>query len=285
MDRDHTSRLSKRSASEIRCQTSMRSVSSLRVLHLLFFLRYVSIAATGFALVVANTLFIAKLLGFLHLVLLIAGSVGLLGNHTATSSAISLNACYLIWSAAAVPLLGVPFSDLGVPLILHLFWLPQVVHLVAVVVIPSVSIIVPGKLILGNVMAASSESTIMDYGVTHIVGIHLGDSNKGSDLSSVAGVEKVLQLKWNADEVGTTLREAISFINQAVQDTKDAVVLIYCPFAVCISPTVVVHWLVSSGHVPCVKAGYKLVRKARPVVDIERKYIRALERVNERKEG
>jgi hypothetical protein len=47
------------------------------------------------------------------------------------------------------------------------FWLPQVVHLVAVgVVIPSVSIIVPKKLILGNAMAASSESTIMDYGVT-----------------------------------------------------------------------------------------------------------------------
>ena len=203
----------------------MRSVSSPRVLQLLFVLPYISIAATGFALVTANTLFIAKLLGFLHFVLLIAYLVGL-GNHRVKSVVAFLNSCYLIWSAAAVPLLGVSFSDLGVPLILHLFWLPRLVHLLAVVAIPSASIIVPGKLILGNGMAASSESILMDYGVTHIVGIH-DDNSKASHLSSIAVVEKVLQLKWAADEVGTTLREAARFIDQAVLDKEDAVVLIW----------------------------------------------------------
>ena len=256
----------------------MLSVSSPRVLHLLFVLPYISIAATGFALVTASTLFIAKLLGFLHLVLLIAYSVGL-GNHRIKSAAAFLNSCYLIWSAAAVPLLGVSFSDLGVPLILHLFWLPRLVHLLAVVAIPSVSIIVPGKLIVGNGMAASSESILIDYGVTHILGIHGGDS-KRIDLSSFAFVEKVLQLKWTADEAGATLREGVSFVKQAVLNRKDAVVLIYCPSAVCLSPSLAVHWLVSTGHVPCVKAGYELVRKARPVVDISFEYMHALERTN-----
>jgi hypothetical protein len=260
----------------------MRSISSPRVLRLLFLLPYISIAATGFALITANTLFIAKLLGCLHLLLLIGYLVSILENHTAKSSLTFLNAGYTIWSIVAVPLLGVSVSDLGVPLILHLFWLPRLVRLLAVVAIPSVSVIVPGSLILGNGMAASSESILMDYGVTHIVGIREGDS-MGSLSSSVA-VENVFHLRWSADDVGTKLRETVDFINLAFKERNDAVVLVYCPSAVCLSPLVVVYWLVSTGRVSGVQAGYRLIRKARPVVEIDRNYMQALENVKELKD-
>ncbi|KAI2507773.1 hypothetical protein MHU86_6669 [Fragilaria crotonensis] len=180
----------------------MLSISSPRILQLLFVLPYISIAATGLALITASTLFIAKLLGCLHLFLFIGYLVGILGNHTAKSYVTFLNTGYLVWSVVAVPLLGVSFSDLGVPLILHLFWLPRLVRLLAVVAIPSVSIIVPGRLILGNGMAASSESILMDYGVTHIVDIREGDSKAGDP--SGAAFENVLRLKWNANDVEPT---------------------------------------------------------------------------------
>jgi protein-tyrosine phosphatase len=264
---------------------SMLSLTSPAFLQFLFFLPYISIATTGVALVVANTIFIAKLVGCLHLILIGAHLVGILGNHPVKVYTILIDLGYLVWTASAVPLLDVTFSDLGVHLVLQLFWLPQIVYLIIVVAIPSASVVVSGKLLLGNSTAATSEDIMSEYKVTHV--LELCDDKKKNDPSKVP-VDTLLQLQCS-DELGAKdsvikiSKEAIEFINETTKQ-KDAVVLVHCSAGVSRSPAMVVQWLVSTGKVESVQAGYELVRTARPIVDIRKEHMDALKKVYDSKE-
>ena len=248
------------------------------VLQVLFLLPYASIGATGIALITANTLFVAKVVGSLHVILLVGYLVGAVGNHSIKVYSTSINLCYLLWSAAAAPLLDVNFSNLGVYLVLQLFWLPKIIYLVVVIMIPSITVILPGKLILGNAMASVSSDMLTSYGVTHILEI----CNDTSIHSNAATADIPLLRLTCSDDIDADnsllniSKEGIEFIKTALEE-KDAVVLIHCSDGVSRSPIVVVHWLLSIGHVESVQAGYELVRKARPVVDVNKAQLHALD--------
>jgi protein-tyrosine phosphatase len=256
----------------------MFSITSPVVLQVLFFLPYASIGATGIALITANTLFFTKVVGFLHVIFLLGYLVGAVGNHSIKVYSTFIDLCYLLWSTGAAPLLDVQFSQLGVYIVLQLFWLPKIVYLIMVVMIPSCSVIVPGKLILGNGMASVSSNMLNSYGVTHILEIR----NDTIIHSSAFPINiTLLQLNCSDDiDADNSLlnvsKVGIEFINKALQE-KDALVLIYCSDGVSRSPLVVVQWLLSTGHVESVQAGYALVRTARPVVDVNKMQLNILD--------
>jgi hypothetical protein len=272
--------------------------------HLLFFWQYALIAWTGLFLV--SPVFVAPaslpdvetgikhnmaalILGFVMLGLLAAYLVGLIGNHYVKVYAVLSNMLYL-----AVTLVGFLFLkffssseatgmeilwSFCLPQVLLLYWLPSLASMYVLLAVPSMSTIIPDKLYLGNAAAGRNLDILDDKKITHVLRLQsgLGKEDAKNEINSGVASRKVLCLECT-DELGSqnslanVSSQAVQFIDEALKTGSNSEepnrVLVHCTAGCSRSPAMTVYWLVQSGSVKSVPEGVKLIRSARPIVDI-----------------
>lgn len=270
-------------------------LDSVPLQHALFFLPYLHTAWTGcFLLVTATDNAFALLLGIQLILFLGLYLVGLMGNHYIKVYCFLSNFLYMVLFVGFM-LYGVLFSEgsasqilwhFRIPQLLIIWWLPSIGSLIYVLVLPSISEILPGKLYLGNAASALTPVLLEEFKITHVLELH--DSSRKNDPAKVKA--KLLQLQCD-DTLGS--QESLMAIeNQAVDymdkvlkgDSNDSgVLLVHCAAGGSRSPATVVHWLVSSGEEKTVPDAVRTVRKGRPFVDISTDHLGAVVKFHEEK--
>jgi protein-tyrosine phosphatase len=141
------------------------------------------------------------------------------------------------------------------------------------------STIIPDKLYLGNAAAGRDLGVLDDRKITHVLRLQsgLGEEEAKNETNSGVASRKVLCLECtdnlgSQNSLANVSSQAVQFIDEALKTGSDSeepnIVLVHCSAGCSRSPAMTVYWLVHSGSVKAVPEGVKLVRSARPVVDI-----------------
>jgi protein-tyrosine phosphatase len=258
----------------------MLPLPPLPIQHLLFILPYLSIACSGLVLLsqvsdnVMGGMLGIQMVGSMGLYLL-----GLMGNHYVKIYCLLSNLLYMLICAALLiykafftekDAFNETIWSLCIPQLLILFWFPLIGYIVNSIVSPSISEILHNQLYLGNAAAAATPKLLVDLSITHV--LELCDDRKRNDPAKVKA--ELLQLECS-DELGSDLTlmkiapKAVVFIDDVIsKQGSNNKLLIHCTAGVSRSPALVVHWLVSRAKAKSVPDAVRMVRKARPVVDI-----------------
>lgn len=252
-------------------------ISSLPLQHALFFFPYLNIAwVGGFLLATAKDNVVAALLGLQMISFLCLYLVGYMGNHYVKVYCMLSNMVYMLifllflfyglfWSGVSAT---DTFWNFRIPQLLLLWWLPTIANLTYLLVVPSISEILPGRLFLGNLAAASAPELLEEVKITHILELH--DGSKKNDPSKV---KPELQQLCCSDHLGSeeslikVAPRAIEYMDKVLSDPKNRL-LVHCAAGASRSPAMVVHYLCVSGKESSVADAVRTVRRGRPFVDI-----------------
>uniref|UniRef100_A0A0G4GUT1 protein-tyrosine-phosphatase n=1 Tax=Chromera velia CCMP2878 TaxID=1169474 RepID=A0A0G4GUT1_9ALVE len=143
------------------------------------------------------------------------------------------------------------------------FLVPSLLYTFLVIAVPSISVVLPNRVLLRNCTGAVRPDLLQQYKVTRILELH--DGRRKNPEGKIPNVVH-LQLECQ-DRLGSQ-----SSLRQIAEDAhefmdKSGVVLVHCSAGVSRSPALVVSWLVRRYHMTLEEA-VRLMRRARPVVDI-----------------
>jgi protein-tyrosine phosphatase len=259
-------------------------LDSLPLQHALFLLPYLQIAWTGgYLLGTATDNVIAVLLGIQLISFLCLYLAGWMGNHYVKVYCFLSNVIYMVLFVGFL-LYGVLFAgqaasqilwQFRIPQLLVLWWATAVGSLLYVLVLPSISEIISGKLYLGNAASALTPALLKEFKITHVLELH--DSSRNNDPEEVKA--KLLQLECD-DILGSQKslmaieKHAMEYMDKALKG--GGVVLVHCSAGISRSAATTVHWLVSSSNEPSVADAVQKVRRGRPIVDISADHIGAI---------
>jgi protein-tyrosine phosphatase len=266
-------------------------LSSIRLQHVLFFVPYANIAWTGgYLLAQATDNIAATMLGFQMVSFLFLYLIGSMGNHYVKVYCMMANIAYI-----AIFILYLSHSIINsnsstleilyyfrVPQLMVLWWIPQIGNIMYALALPSISEIIPGKLYLGNAVAATTPGLLDEFQITHVLELH-GSQRSKNDRQKVKA--ELLQLHcgdflWSQDSLVSIAPQALQFMDKILlsSEKENGCLLVHCAAGGSRSPAVVVLWLVHSGKEQLVTDAIRTVRKTRPFVDISSDHVGALEK-------
>ena len=183
--------------------------------------------------------------------------------------------------AAAVDSVN-PFEGLCLSQAFLLFWIPTVANIMLLLALPSLNEIKP-RLYLGNKAAGANAKVLEEYKITHVLRLR-NDGEKPMERKGVVLLSVVC-----TDEVAgdTSLRQvapqAVQFVKEAFENNPEknnVRVLVHCSDGCSRSAAMMVHILLECGLVDSLPDAVRIVRRARPAVDIREDLMRSLKEMH-----
>jgi hypothetical protein len=295
----------------------MTMLTSTRpVQYFLFYLPYCVIAWTGLYLVSPltavptslddgeSTLLLhnkaAILLGFEMLTLLALYATGWMGNHYIKVYGIMSNMLHLLITLVGFLLSkyllskGTTSSQIlegyCIPQILLLYWFPTIASLWIMLAVPSISAVIPDTLYLGNLAAARNSTILDERQITHVLWLNGGKvEDKPGNLHGTKRKLLILECTdglGSQDSLANVAPQAVQFLDNCFASNDDDTesenpnrVLIHCTAGASRSPAMVVYWLLHARLAHSMPEAVRMVRSARPLVDISSDHLESLEKL------
>ncbi|KAF8542296.1 protein-tyrosine phosphatase-like protein [Trichophaea hybrida] len=136
-----------------------------------------------------------------------------------------------------------------------------------------VSTILPGKLFLSGITAASSPETLKEYEITHVLSVVT--TSEAPKLPNGINHRIIPLSDTSTSNLLQILSDAIAFIEPALRKSEDAKVLVHCVEGISRSASIVIAYLMSERGMSFSQA-LRIVKRRRAVVSPNLGFIRQL---------
>ncbi|KAF8244224.1 phosphatases II, partial [Wilcoxina mikolae CBS 423.85] len=135
------------------------------------------------------------------------------------------------------------------------------------------STILPGKLLLSGVTAASSPETLKEYEITHVLSVVT--TSEAPKLPYGINHRIIPLSDTSTSNLLQSLPDAVAFIESALRESEDAKVLVHCVEGISRSASTVIAYLMSERGMSFSQA-LRIVKRRRAVVSPNLGFIRQL---------